>query len=63
MFAPRVTRHTSIRYSSFSNTRVNMGQHGHYIHSHRLAPEMWPTMKNNLLGGGIELFLLYVQVS
>jgi hypothetical protein len=48
--APRVTRHTSIRYSSFSQTRVNMGQHGHYIHSHRLVAEMWTTMKNNLLG-------------
>jgi hypothetical protein len=26
-----------------------MGQHRHYIHSHRLAAEMWTTMKNNLL--------------
>jgi hypothetical protein len=43
----RVTRHTSIRYSSFSHTRVSMGQHGHYIHSNRLAAEMWTTMKNN----------------
>jgi hypothetical protein len=42
--------HTSIRYSSFSHTRVNMGQHGHCIHSHCLATEMWTTMKNNLLG-------------
>jgi hypothetical protein len=50
MCAPRVTRHTSIRYSNFSHTRVNMGQHGHYIHSRRLAAEMWTTMKNNLLG-------------
>jgi hypothetical protein len=50
MCAPRVTRHTSIRYSSFSHTRVNMGQHGHYVHSHRLEAEMWTTMKNNLLG-------------
>jgi hypothetical protein len=48
--APLVTWHTSIRYSSFNHTRVNMGQHGHYIHSHRLAAEMWTTMKNNLLG-------------
>ena len=35
----------------------------HYIHSHRLAVEMWTTMKNNLLGGKIfELFRLSVQV-
>jgi hypothetical protein len=27
-----------------------MGQHGHYIHSHRLAAEMWTAKKNNLLG-------------
>jgi hypothetical protein len=50
MCAPRVTWHTSIRYSSFSHTRVNMGQHGHYIVSHRLAAEMWTTMRSNLLG-------------
>jgi hypothetical protein len=50
MCAPLVTGHTSIRYSSFSHTRVNPGQHGHYIHSHRLAAEMWTTMENNLLG-------------
>jgi hypothetical protein len=49
MCAPRVTRHTSIRYWSFSHTRVNMGQHGHNLHSHRLAAEMWTTMKDNLL--------------
>jgi hypothetical protein len=49
MCAPRVTRHTSIRYSSFSHTRVNISQHGHYIHSHRLAAEKWNVMKNNLL--------------
>ena len=117
--APRVTRHTSIRYWSSCHTRVNMGafcllRHpvsvnclyharmvlsvggsfayyarnarctvttdllcdipthkttspperpfSHYIHSHRLAAEMWTTMKN-LLGGGIEFFLLSVQVS
>ena len=35
----------------------------HYIHSHRLAAEMWTTMKNNLLGKKVELFLLSVQVS
>ena len=35
----------------------------HYIHSHRLAAEMWTTMKNNLLGKKCELFLLSVQVS
>jgi len=36
----------------------------HYIHSHRLAAEMWTTMKNNLLGKKFfELFLLPVQVS
>jgi hypothetical protein len=45
-----MTRHTSIRYSSFSHTRVNMGQHGHYTHAHHLAAEMWTTMKNDLLG-------------
>ena len=107
MCAPRVTRHTSIRYSISCHTRVNMSasmffiaavirafrsarSHGnggantfayfarnarctvttdllvwysdtqndfsperpfsHYIHSQRLAAEMWTTMKNNLLG-------------
>ena len=98
MSAPRVTRHTAIRYSDSCHTRVNMGaamirafrsarsrrrvlcvlctkctlhsnhrltrvifQHtkdfspperpfSQYIHSHRLATEMWTTMKNNLLG-------------
>jgi hypothetical protein len=30
-------------------TRV-IFQHTYYIHSHRLAAEMWTTMKNNLLG-------------
>ena len=118
MCAPRVTRHTSIRYSSSCHTRVNMGacclhrhpvsvnclyharmvfvcrrvlcvlctkctlhsnhsltcvifQHtkttspperpfSHYIHSHRLAAEMWTTMKNNLLGGFLSCsFYLY----
>jgi len=104
MCAPRVTRHTSLRYSSSCHTRVNMcasiffaaamirafssarsrGNVGtntfaycarnarctvttdlfvwysntqndfspgaaHYIHSHRLAAEMWITKKNNLL--------------
>jgi hypothetical protein len=34
----------------------------HYMNSHRLAAEMWNTMKNNV-GGGIHLFLLSVQVS
>jgi hypothetical protein len=53
MCAPRVTWHTSIRYSNFSRTRVDMDQHGHYIHSHRLAAEMWTTMKNNLLGKNV----------
>jgi hypothetical protein len=50
MFAPQVIQHTSIQYLSFSPTRVNMGKHGHYIHSHHLAAEMLTTMKNNLLG-------------
>jgi hypothetical protein len=108
MFAPRMTQHTSIRYSSSYHTHVNMsasrfftaaiirafrsarsrkrvlcvlctkctlyGNHrltrlilkdskrhplpntfsgqpfSHYIHSHRLAAEMWTTMKNNLPG-------------
>jgi hypothetical protein len=32
----------------------------HYIHSHRLAAEMWTRMKNNLLGGGLSCsFYLY----
>ena len=36
----------------------------HYIDSHRLAAEMWTTMKINLLAKKIfELFLLSVQVS
>jgi hypothetical protein len=48
--APRVTRHTSIRYSSFSHTRVNTGQNGHHTHSHHLAAEMWTTKENSLLG-------------
>jgi len=110
MCAPRVTRHTSILYSSSCHTRVNMGASilftaaqtpsfsklyiartnglvcrrdlcvlctkctlhsnhrltvwysntqndfspdrpfSHYIHSYRLAAEMWTVMKNNLLG-------------
>jgi len=103
MCAPRVTRHTSIQYSSSCHTRVSMGASiffaaamirafrsersrgngilrtlhemhvaqkpqtyscdipthkttsplerpfSHYINSHRLAAEMWTTMKNNLL--------------
>jgi len=105
--APRVTRHTSIRYSSSCHTHASTWVHryssllqwsvpvgpvlsvggsftyfarnarctvttdllcdipthkttssperpfSHYIHSHRLAAEMWTTMKNNLLGGKI----------
>jgi hypothetical protein len=36
----------------------------HYIHSHRLAAEMWTMMKNNFLGKQFfEVFLLPVQVS
>jgi len=35
----------------------------HYIHSHRLAAEMWTTMKNNLVGKNIFEMLLSVQVS
>jgi hypothetical protein len=31
----------------------------HYIHSHRLAAEIWTTMKNNLLGGMSCFFYLY----
>jgi len=33
-----------------------------YIHSHRLAAEMWSTMKNNLPGKKVWFFLLSVQV-
>jgi hypothetical protein len=41
MCAPRVTRHTSILYSSSCHTRVNMGASIFlYIHSLRLAAEM-----------------------
>jgi hypothetical protein len=48
----------------FSHIRVNMSQHGHYLHSHRLAAEMWTTIENNLLGKKFfELFLLSVQFS
>jgi hypothetical protein len=32
------------------HTRVNMGQHGHYIHSHRLAARMWIMMKTTYWG-------------
>jgi hypothetical protein len=51
MCAPRVTRHTSIRYSSSCHTRVNMGASIFlYTNSHCLAAEIWTTMKNNFLG-------------
>jgi hypothetical protein len=51
MCAPWVTRHTSMRYSSSYHTRVNMGASMFLcIHSHRLAAEMWTTMKTNFLG-------------
>jgi hypothetical protein len=44
------TAHTDATVKFWPHTRVNMCQHGHYIHSHRLAAEIWTTMKNNLLG-------------
>jgi hypothetical protein len=51
MCAPRVTRHTSIWYSSSCHTCVNMGASIFlYIHSHCLVAEMGTTMKNNFLG-------------
>jgi len=104
MCAPRVTQHTSIRYSAVNGRPLDFCLHRHpvsvnclyhawmvlfvgrsfayfaqnarctvttdllvwysntqndfsperpfsqYIHSHRLAAEMWTTMKNNLLG-------------
>jgi len=37
----------------YSNTQNNLSSKrlfSHYIHSHRLAAEMWTMMKNNLLG-------------
>jgi len=37
----------------YSNTQNNFSQErpfAHYMHSHRLATEMWTTMKNKLLG-------------
>jgi hypothetical protein len=40
----------------YSNTRNDLSPErpfSHYTHSHRLAAEMWTTMKNILLGGGI----------
>jgi hypothetical protein len=50
MCAQRVTRHTSIRYSSSCHKHVNMGASIFlYIHSHRLEAKMWTTMKNNFL--------------
>jgi hypothetical protein len=51
MCAPRVTRRTSILYSSSCHTRVNMGVAIFSLHtSHRLAAEMWNTMKNSFMG-------------
>ena len=51
-------------YSNAQKTSPPERPFSHYIHSHRLAAEMWTVMKNNLLGGKkFELFLLYVQVS
>ena len=110
MCAPRVTRHTSKRYSSSCHTLVNMGASifltaamirafrsarsrgngtlrtlhemhvalnscdipthkttspperpfSHYIHAHRLAAEMWTTMKNSLLGKKFLSFSFYL---
>jgi hypothetical protein len=61
MCAPRVIWHASIRYSNSCHTRVNMGASIFlYIHSHRLATEMWTTIKNNFLGKKISSCSFYL---
>ena len=39
-------------YSSTQKTSPPERPFSHYIHSHRLAAEMWTRMKNKLTGGG-----------
>ena len=59
-----VTTHLFVRYSNTQHDFYSKRPFSHYIHSHRLAAEMWITMKNNLLGKQVvELFLLSLQIS
>jgi hypothetical protein len=60
MCAPRVTRHTSIRYSSSCHTRVNMSASIFFTASGR---NMNYDEKQLTGKDFFELFLLYVQVS
>jgi hypothetical protein len=45
-----VTTDLLVWYSNTQMTSHPERPFSHYIHSHRLAAEMWTTMKNNLLG-------------
>ena len=45
-----VTTDLLVWYSNTQNDFFQKRPFSHYIHSHRLAAEMWTTMKNNLLG-------------
>jgi len=45
-----VTTCLLVWYSNTQNTSPPERPFSHYIHPHRLAAEMWSTMKNNLLG-------------
>ena len=51
---PRCTLHSNHRLTRDNPTHNTTSSperpFSHYIHSHRLAAEMWTTMKNNLLG-------------
>jgi hypothetical protein len=61
----KCTLHSNHRLTRviFQNTKRLLPQSGHffyYIHSHRLAAEMWTTMKNNLLGKEFWFFSFYL---
>ena len=45
-----VTTDLLVCYSNTKTTSPPERPFSHYIHSHRLAAEMWTTMKNNVLG-------------
>jgi hypothetical protein len=46
-----VTTGLLVWYSNTQKTSFPERPFSHYINSHRLAAEMWTTIKNNLLGG------------
>ena len=64
----KCTLHSNHRLTVwYSNTQNDFSPTGrpfsHYINSHRLATEMWTTIKKKLTGKKFELLLLCVQVS